>query len=109
MEYRKITAIILSEHLEIVEKALIKMRISGISVSQVRGYGEYRNFFQKDMMCQNARLEIFCQESEAKAIVRCIMDTAHTGLSTDGIVAVLPVEKLYHICAQSAGFSSNVD
>jgi nitrogen regulatory protein PII len=56
----------------------------------VRGYGEYQNFYRPDMMCIHARIEIFCRASEADAIADCIMDAAHTGLSGDGMVAVLP-------------------
>ncbi len=81
MEYRKITAIVTSEKLERIERELRAIRVSGISVSQVRGYGEYQDFYKPDMMARHARIEIFCRASEADDIARCIMDAAHTGIS----------------------------
>ncbi|EAU55191.1 P-II family nitrogen regulator [Mariprofundus ferrooxydans] len=101
MKYKKVMAIIISEKLEEVEKALNAMHVSGLSVTQVRGYGEYHNFYRHDMTCRHARIEIFCQTSEANAIARCIMDAAHTGMSGDGIVGILPVEQFYHIRTRS--------
>ncbi|HKI62340.1 MAG TPA: P-II family nitrogen regulator [Mariprofundaceae bacterium] len=97
MKYRKVTAIVMSEKLGDIEKALIAMHVSGLSITQVRGYGEYHNFYQKDMMCRHARIEIFCLTSQADAIAKCIMEAAHTGMAGDGVVAILPTEKLYRI------------
>jgi nitrogen regulatory protein P-II 1 len=44
-----------------------------------------------------ARLEIYCETSRAEEIAQAIMDTAHTGQSGDGIVAIIPVERMYRI------------
>jgi nitrogen regulatory protein P-II 1 len=45
----------------------------------------------------HARLEIYCEASRANGIVQAIMGAAHTGSAGDGIVALIPVEKLYRI------------
>lgn len=42
-------------------------------------------------------MEIFTRKDEAEAIATAILDTAHTGLPGDGIVAVIPTEKFYLI------------
>ena len=97
MEYRKITAIINVEKLSAVEQELLRKKVPGISLTQVLGYGEYQNFYKSDMMCRHARIEIFCRAEEADGIARCIMNAAHTGISGDGIVAILPAEHLYCI------------
>jgi len=97
MQYRKVTAIVNREKLEAIEGALQAIKVPGVSVSQVRGYGEYHNFYRQDMMCRHARIEVFCHVRKADAIVRCIIEAAHTGISGDGMVAVLPVEQLYCI------------
>lgn len=70
MNYRKITAIIATERLEAVERALQSMQVDGISVSQVHGYGEYRNFYRSDLMTRYARIEIFCPAFRAQDIAR---------------------------------------
>jgi len=70
-------------------------------VTKVKGYGEYANFYSKDWMVNNVRIEIFIDEARADAIANAIMEAAHVGIEGDGIVAVLPVEKLYRIRTRS--------
>ncbi len=101
MRYKKVTAIVICEKLKAVEEALIGIGVGGVSISEVRGYGEYHNFYQADMMSCHARIEVFCLASRADAIVHAIMDAAHLGQPEDGIVAVLPVEQLYRIRTKS--------
>ena len=97
MGLRKIVAIIRNEALEKVEARLIDLRVRGVSVTKVKGYGEYANFFNPDWMVTHARIEIFTEETMADRIAGAIMEVAHTGMDGDGIVAVLPVLKLYRI------------
>jgi len=101
MNYRKVTAIIRCDVLEKVERELQAMGVRGISVSKVKGYGEYTDFYSRDGMVNHARIEIFTTESQADGIARSIMEAAHVGLEGDGIIAVLPVEKLYRIRTRS--------
>ena len=97
MDFRKVTAIILPDALEKVEKVLQEMGIPGVSVTRVKGYGEYADFFRPDWMHTHTRVEVFIGKHRADEVARAIMDAAHTGLEGDGIVAVLPVESVYHI------------
>jgi len=101
MNYRKVTAIIRRDVLEKVERELQAMGVRGISVTKVKGYGEYADFYSRDWMVSHARIEIFTTESQADGIAQSIVETAHVGLEGDGIVAVLPVEKLYRIRTRS--------
>ena len=39
--------------------------------------------------------------TQSKQVTDVLMEAAYTGLAGDGIVAVLPVEKLYHIGARA--------
>lgn len=97
MELRKIVAIIRSSELEKVEERLKNMGVKGITVSRVKGYGEYANFYKADWMVPNSKIEIFTEQSRVDEIVAAILDAAHAGIAGDGIVAVVPVEKLYRI------------
>jgi len=99
--YRKVNAIIRRDVLEKVEQALKNIGVDGISVTKVKGYGEYANFYSKDWMVAHARIEIFTHETKADVITKTIMDTACLELEGDGIIAVLPVEKFYRIRARS--------
>jgi len=101
MNYRKVTAIIRCDVLEKVEYELQHKGVRGISVTKVKGYGEYADFYSRDWLVSHARIEIFTDESQVDIIARSIIKAAHVGLEGDGIVAVLPVEKLYRIRTQS--------
>ncbi len=97
MQLKKIVAIVRSSVLESVEKRLRESGVKGISVSSIKGYGEYANLYKADRMVTNVKIEIFTELSAVDAIVTAIMETAHLGIEGDGFVAVLPVEKLYRI------------
>ncbi|HHJ36159.1 MAG TPA: P-II family nitrogen regulator [Gammaproteobacteria bacterium] len=97
MRFRKVTAILRPERLEAVEEVLKKLNVPGVSVTKVKGFGEYANFYQSDWLCTHVRIEVFIGTIQAEKIAQAIMDVAHTGMEGDGIVAVLPVESVYHI------------
>ncbi len=101
MQYRKVTAIIRRDVLEKVEKKLLAIGVNGISVTKVKGFGEYTDFYSRDWLVSHMRIEIFTHATNTDVIVQTIMDTAHLGLEGDGIIAVLPVEKLYRIRTRS--------
>jgi nitrogen regulatory protein P-II 1 len=97
MEWKKIVAIIRRDKLRDVQERLKDLRMVFINSTQRKGYGEYTNLFSPDWSMTYARLEIYCETARAEEIVQAIMDIAHTGLAGDGIVVLIPVEKLYRI------------
>ncbi len=102
MELRKVTAIIRKDALKAVERALQDMGVEGVSVTQVKGYGEYADTYSDDWLVNHARMEIFTSEDKAELIAEAIMAVAHTGCAGDGVVAILPVLKLYRIRTRDA-------
>lgn len=95
MEIKLIVAIIRRDRLEPVERRLQEIGVERINVSLVKGYGEYHDFFRRDWMVEEVRVEVFTKSGEAQAIAAAILEAAHTGLPGDGIVAVIPTEKFY--------------
>ena len=102
MDYRKITAIVRSDTLEHVEMRLKAIGIDGISVTKVKGFGEYSNFYSRDWLVTHARIEIFALHEQAESIAEVIIEAAHSGTAGDGLVAILPVERLYRIRTKSS-------
>jgi nitrogen regulatory protein P-II 1 len=47
------------------------------------------------------KIEIFTRHDEVEAVSAAIIDAAHTGVPGDGVVAVVPVEKLYLVRTRS--------
>ena len=101
MEQRIIVAIIRRDKLEAVQKRLQEIGIGRIAVSKVKGYGEYCDFFARDWMVDEVRLEIFSGEDRVDIITTAIMDAAHTGLHGDGVIAVMPIERFFRIRTRS--------
>lgn len=97
MELNKITAIIRASKLQDVETKLREKGVDGISVSAVKGYGEYKNFFTHGWMVDHARIEIFANKIKVDEIVNIILDAASCNLPGDGVIAVLPVERFFKI------------
>lgn len=101
MTMRKVTAIFRQSMLDKVEKALQKHGIHGFTISSVQGCGEYMNFYSKDLTSTHTRIEIFVEKDSAEDTAVAIMNAAHIGQPGDGIVAILPVERLYQIRTKS--------
>jgi len=97
MDIKLIIAIIRRHKLEAVEQKLKETGVERINVSKVKGYGEYQDFFARDWMVEEVRLEIFTRKDEVEKLTTAIMDAAHTGVPGDGVVAVVPVEKFFLI------------
>lgn len=101
MELSVVIAIIRSEKLQEVEHRLRDAGVSGISVSKVKGYGDYHNFFAPDQMVDSVRLEIFTRKDKVETITAAIMKAAHTGLQGDGVIVVYPIQKFFNIRLQA--------
>ncbi len=101
MNFRKVTAIIRCESCEKVAQKLQSLGVHGFSISKVKGYGEYANLYSNDWLVTHACIDIFTEASRADEIAEAIMDAAHIGLEGDGIIAVLPVEKLFRVRTRS--------
>jgi len=101
MNIKQITAIFPRDRLEAVEKKLQDRGVERIDVSKVRGYGESRNFYVRDWMVDEVRLDIFTRADEVESITTAIMDAAYTGEPGDGIVAVVPIEGVFLIRTRS--------
>jgi len=97
MEFAKITAIVRPECLQRVEGRLQALGVPGMTVSQVRGFGDYADLYRSDWMVSHVRIEIYTRAADAEHLAEQIMETAHTGLEGDGLVAIEPVAALYHI------------
>ena len=97
MSFVKIISIIRPEMLGKIEDTLQELNVPGVSITHVKGYGEYANFFRHDRMVEHVQVEIFIEKKRDTEIAEQIMEVAHTGSEGDGIVAVIPVDCVYHI------------
>src|SRR4030042_4193609 len=101
MELRKIVAIIRGRLLEYVEERLKQIGVKGLTVTRVKGYGEDKCIWAQDWLGTHARIEIFIKKSKAEEIAQVIMEVAHTGGVGDGIICIIPVEKIFRVRTKS--------
>ena len=93
-----ILAYLPSDLLHRVKDALIGKHIHGLTVTDVRGFGqehdisnpEYRELPGSELT-RKVRLEIICHDEEVNGLLEAIYSAAHTGHAGDGKVFVLPV------------------
>lgn len=107
-DWCKITAIVRTTLLEAVEARLREVGVPGVTVTLIKGYGDYRNFFRRDPKVTHVRIEIFLERQRAETVAEAIMETACTGTCGDGLVAIVPVEKIWKIRCRADARSSGL-
>lgn len=101
---KKIDAIIKPHKLEDVREALSEAGISGITVSEVKGYGRQKGHsetyrgaeYQVDFL-PKVKLEIALSESMVDRCIEIIVETARTGKIGDGKIFVTNLERAIRI------------
>ena len=97
MNIKYVVAIVHTDSLKKLEAALSSIRIGGLTVTKVKGYGEYKNLFSDDWLVEHTKVEIFAEESKVDLLVKVLLDAAHSEPPGAGIVAVMPVERFLHL------------
>ena len=101
---KKIEAIIKPFKLDDVKDALNRIGVTGMTVSEVKGYGRQKGHkeiyrgaeYQVDFV-PKIKLEVVLEASMAAEAVKTIQERAKTGQIGDGKIFVLPVEQAIRI------------
>ena len=101
MNLKYVVAVIRADVLDALEAKLASLHVRGLTVSKVKGFGEYMDFLAKSHLTEHIKVEIFVDDSKAEAVATAIMDIAHSEVPGAGIVAMMPVEKFFHIRTRS--------
>lgn len=97
MAINYIVAIVRESKVKSIVSKLYENNVPGVTVTPVRGYGEHANFYTQDITEDNVKVEVFIAEKDAHHVANLIMHTAHTGMDGDGVIAIIPVNDMYHI------------
>jgi len=99
-----VTAVVKPHKWEDVRAALEIAGVTGMTVSEVSGYGRqkghtevYRGAEYDVALVPKIRIEIVVDDSEADRVVATIVDSARTGKIGDGKVWSLPVESVVRV------------
>ena len=101
---KKIEAIIKPFKLEDVKDALTNIKIEGMTVSEVKGFGRqkghkeiYRGAEYVVDFLPKVKIEVVAEAGNVDQIVAAIQQSAQTGKIGDGKIFVLPVEEAVRI------------
>jgi nitrogen regulatory protein P-II 1 len=99
-----VTAVIKPHKWEDVREALETFGVTGMTVSEVSGYGRqkghtevYRGAEYDIALVPKIRIEIVVNDADADAVVDAIVGSAATGRIGDGKVWVAPVESVVRV------------
>lgn len=100
----KIEAIIKPYKLDDVKEALGTIGISGMTISEVKGYGRqkghkeiYRGAEYNVDFIPKIKIELVVATDQTERVVEAIMKTANTGQIGDGKLFVMPVEEVIRV------------
>lgn len=101
---KKIEAIIKPVKLEEVKKALEEIGIHGMTITEVRGFGQqkghievYRGKEYEVRFLPKIKVELIVKDDEVEDVVNTIIKAARTGKVGDGKIFVYPVEEVIRI------------
>jgi len=101
---KKIEAIIKPFKLDDVKDAVLKLGVSGITITEVKGFGRqkghkeiYRGAEYVVDFLPKIRIEVVVPSDSVPRVVDVIKQNAYTGEIGDGKIFVLPVEKAIRI------------
>ncbi|HHL34443.1 MAG TPA: P-II family nitrogen regulator [Desulfobulbaceae bacterium] len=101
---KKIETIIKPFKLEELKDALHELNISGMTVSEVKGFGRqkghteiYRGAEYMVDFIPKVKVEIIIEEERVESVIEAIIAAVRTGKIGDGKIFVLPVEKIIRI------------
>jgi nitrogen regulatory protein P-II 1 len=99
-----VTAVIKPHKWEDVREALETFGVTGMTVSEVSGYGRqkghtevYRGAEYDIALVPKVRIEIVVDDGDAEAVVNAITTSAQTGRIGDGKVWVSPVDSVVRV------------
>jgi nitrogen regulatory protein P-II 1 len=108
-----ITAVVKPQRVATIKDALHEAGVSGITVTQVDGFGRqkghtevYRGASVAVDFVQKAKLEILATDSDAANIVDVIIAAANTGSIGDGKIWVTSVEEVVRVRTGERGESA---
>lgn len=104
MQCCKLECIIKSSKLDEVRDALIHYGVSGLTISEVSGFGAHRGHIETYRGARyNAdlrpeiKLELLVPADQVLDVESVVMAAAQTGAEGDGNIIVTPVESVLHI------------
>ena len=110
---KKIIAVIKPFKLEDVKNALNSINVTGMTVSEVKGFGRqkghkeiYRGAEYQTGFVPKVALTVVVDDTQVEDVTKTIIDTANTGKIGDGKIFILDVEQVIRIRTGETGIEA---
>jgi nitrogen regulatory protein P-II 1 len=94
---KKIECVIRPGKLSDLEQALRHIGVGGMTVMEVKGFGNEQTRPYEYLFLPKTKVEIFCADEQVEEIVRTIGETCHSGKIGDGKIVIYPIEDVVRI------------
>ena len=107
---KKIEAIVKPFKLDDVKEALVELGITGMTVTDVKGYGRQQGHSELyrgaeyivDFLAKN-KIEIVVNDEDVEDTIKAIVESAKTGKIGDGKIFVTPLDEVVRIRTEQRG------
>jgi nitrogen regulatory protein P-II 1 len=101
---KKVEAVIREEKLETVKQAMEEKGFIGLTVSEVQGRGQQRGLslrwrageYRVDLL-PKVKIEVVVDDADVNGVVDAVCAAARTGDIGDGMIFVIPVERVCRV------------
>jgi len=97
MRIKRITIIVPRDYLDDYEHCLRAAGVPGMTIDNVRGFGEHANFFSQDLLMSNVRIELYLGEKRCREICDLVREFSTRTHTPAGILSVESVERLFDL------------
>ena len=97
MNFCKVVAILNITDYGLINAAIQQHNVPGVTVSMVKGFGDYVNEFHPFGFSENMKVEIYTEEKQAEQLAESLSELANRLTDGGGIVVIEPVAMLYNM------------
>ncbi len=94
---KKVECIVKSNKIQELQEALKFIGIRGMTVSEVKGFGNQQTRPEAYLFLPKTKIEIFAPDEDVEQIVQVISNICKTGMPGDGKIAIYDVQELIRI------------
>ncbi len=97
MNYCKVVAILNITDYGLINTSIQKLDAPGVTVSVVKGFGDYINEFNEFGFSDNIKIEVYTSAEQAEIVAETLSKIGNEMTEGGGVVAIEPVDKLLNV------------
>lgn len=97
MTTRYVVAIVPAEYVRPLRAILQSLGVKGMTLTKVKGFGEYKNLYSDDWLTEHVKLEMFVPASDVEPLLEALEKWCRPDGPGAGIAAVLKAETFVHL------------